>query len=322
MHWTERVGRRLKLRDLHILLAVVQHRSMAKAASSLAISQPAVSKAIADMEGVLGLRLLDRGRHGVEPTSYGLALVKRGRAVFDELKSGVEELLFLADPAVGELRLGSSEAMAAGVLPAVIERFSHQHPRAHVSIAQALFATTQYRDLRERSIDLLLGRIPDPFAENDLEAEILFDDHVRIVVGKRSKWARSRTLKLADLADEPWILAPPDTLAGSLTADLFRVNGLKVPRAPLTTLSIHLYCQLAASGRFVTVLPTSVLQFRGKALGLKMLPIKLPVQPRPVAFVKLKHRTLSPVAQRFVECAREITKPLRTPSWGRRTLGS
>jgi DNA-binding transcriptional LysR family regulator len=318
MHWTERVGRRLKLRDLHILLAVVQHRSMAKAASSLAISQPAVSKAIADMEGVLGLRLLDRGRHGVEPTSYGLALVKRGRAVFDELKSGVEELLFLADPAVGELRIGSSEAMAAGVLPAVIERFSHQHPRAHVSIAQALFATTQYRDLRERSIDLLLGRIPDPFAENDLEAEILFDDHVRIVVGKRSKWARSRTLKLADLADEPWILAPPDTLAGLLTVDLFRVNGLKVPRAPLTTLSIHLYCQLAASGRFVTVLPTSVLQFRGKALGLKMLPIKLPVQPRPVAFVKLKNRTLSPVAQRFVECAREITRPLRTRSWGRK----
>ena len=66
----------------------------------------------------------------------------------------------------------------------------------------------------------------------------------------------------------------------------------------------------------MTVLPTSVLQFRGKALGLKMLPIKLPVQPRPVAFVKLKHRTLSPVAQQFVECAREITKPLRTRSWG------
>jgi DNA-binding transcriptional LysR family regulator len=311
MQWTERAGRRLKLRDLHILLAVVQHRSMAKAATALAISQPAVSKAIGDLENVLGLRLLDRGRYGVEPTAYGLALITRGRAVFDELKTGVEELRFLADPTVGELRLGSAESMAAGVLPAILDRFSRQNPRVHVAIAQALFATMQYRELRERSIDLLLGRIPQSFAENDLEADVLFDDPPRVVIAKRSKWARFGTLKLADLANEQWILAPPDTLAGSLTADLFRANGLDMPRAPLTTLSIHLYCQLAASGRFVTVLPTSVLHFRAKALGLKVLPIKLPEQPRPVAFVKLKNRTLSPVAQRFVECAREITKPLR-----------
>jgi DNA-binding transcriptional LysR family regulator len=311
MQWTERVGRQLKLRDLHILLAVVQHRSRAKAATALAISQPAVSKAISDMEDVLGLRLLDRGRYGVEPTAYGLALVKRGRAVFDELKTGVEELHFLADPTVGELRLGSAESIAAGALPAILNRFSHQNPGVHVTIAQALFATMQYRELRERSIDLLLGRIPQPFAENDLEADILFDDPPRVVIGKQSKWARCRALKLADLANEQWILAPPDTLAGSLTADLFRANGLDMPRAPLTTLSIHLYCQLAASGQFVTVLPTSVLHFRAKALGLKVLPINLPKQPRPVAFVKLRNRTLSPVAQRFVECAHEITKPLR-----------
>ena len=79
----------------------------------------------------------------------------------------------------------------------------------------------------------------------------------------------------------------------------------------MTTLSMHLCCQLAATGRFVTVLSNSILHFKGKALGLKVLPIRLPMQPRPVAFVKLKHRTLSPVAQRFVECAYEITKPLR-----------
>ena len=226
MEYSERIGRRLKLRDLHILLAVVQHRSMAKAANALAISQPAVSKAIAEMEDVLGLRLLDRGRHGVEPTAYGEALVKRGRAAFDELKNGIEELLFLADPTVGELRLGSAEAMAAGMLPFVLDRFSHQNPGVHVSISQALFATMQYRELRERSIDLLLGRVPKSFAETDLEADILFDDQVRVVIGKQSKWARVRVLKLADLANEAWILPPPDTLAGALTAISFMSTAL------------------------------------------------------------------------------------------------
>src|SRR5438876_9361177 len=123
-----RTTRRLKLRDLHILLVVVQRGSMVKAAAELAISQPAVSRAIADMEHSLGLRLLDRGRDGIEPTVYGHALVKRGVTIFDELKQGLEELEFLADPTIGQLRIGSSESVAAGMLPTVIDRFSRQYP--------------------------------------------------------------------------------------------------------------------------------------------------------------------------------------------------
>src|SRR3977135_1052773 len=98
MQWADAIGRRLTLRDLHILLAVVQRGSMAKAAAELAISQPAVSKAIADMEHTFGLRLLDRSRRGIEPTAYGRALVTRGQAIFDELKHSVEDLAFIADP--------------------------------------------------------------------------------------------------------------------------------------------------------------------------------------------------------------------------------
>jgi DNA-binding transcriptional LysR family regulator len=310
MQWVDRVGRCLKLRDLHILLTVVQRGSMAKAAAALAISQPAVSKAIADMEHTVGLRLLDRRRNGIEPTAYGSALVRRGLAIFDELKHGVEELAFLADPTAGELRIGSTESIAAGLLPAVIERFSREHPRVHLDIAQAVMSTLHYRELRERSIDLLLGRIPTPFAEDDLETDIVYDDQVVVVAGRHSKWARSRRLKLADLASEPWILPPADTLPGSLAAELFRASGaVEMPRAPVTTLSIHLCCRLLASGRFVTTLPTSILRFAGRDLSLKVLPIKLPAQPRPVAIITLKNRTLSPVAKLFIECVHQLAKP-------------
>src|SRR5712671_5720214 len=309
MQWVDRVGRRLKLRDLHILLTVVQRGSMAKAAAALAISQPAVSKAIADMEHTVGLRLLDRCHNGIEPTAYGSALVRRGLAIFDELKHGVEELAFLADPTAGQLRIGSTESIAAGLLPAVIERFSREHPRVHLDIAQAVMSTLHYRELRERSIDLLLGRIPTPFAEDDLEADVVYDDQVVVVAGRRSKWARSRRLKLADLAGAPWILPPADTLPGSLAGELFRASGAEMPRAPITTLSIHLCCRLVASGRFVTTLPTSILRFGGRDLSLKVLPIKLPMQPRPVAIITLKNRTLSPVAKLFIECVHQLAKP-------------
>jgi DNA-binding transcriptional LysR family regulator len=308
MQWVDRIGRRLKLRDLHILLTVVQHGSMAKAAAELAISQPAVSKAIADMEHTFGLRLLDRGRSGIEPTAYGRALVTRGRAIFDELKHGVEELAFLADLTVGDLRIGSTESIAAGFLPAVIERFSREQPSVRLDVAQAVLNTQHYRDLRERSIDLLLGRIPTPFDEDDLQAEIVYDDQVVVVVGCQSKWARLRRPKLADLAGERWILPPADTMPGSLAAEWFRASGVEMPRAPITTLSIHLCCQLAANAPFVTTLPTSVLRFGNHDRSLKVLPIKLPVQPRPVGIVTVKNRTLSPIAKLFMECVHRTAR--------------
>jgi len=314
MQWTDRIGRRLKLRDLHILLAVVQRGSMAKAAAELAISQPAVSKAIADMEHTLGLRLLDRGRNGIEPTVYGRALVQRGVAIFDELKQGVAELEFLVDPTRGKLNIGSTESIAAGLLPAVIERFSRQYPGVRLNVVQAVISTLHYRELRERSIDLMLGRIPASFAEDDLEAEVLFDDQVVVVAGRRSRWARAHRLKLTDLAGAPWILPPAETLPGSLAADLFRAEGLQMPAAPITTLSIHLCCQLTTNGRFVTTLPTSILRFNGRNLALKVLPIRLPVQPRPVGVVTLKNRTPSPVARLFIECVRAMTKQRMKPT--------
>jgi DNA-binding transcriptional LysR family regulator len=301
VEWSERIGRRLKLRDLHLLTTVVQKGSMAKAAAELAVSQPAVSKAIADMEHTLGLRLLDRGRNGVEPTAYGRALVKRGLTIFDELKQGVEELEFLADPSVGSLRIGSTESIAGGMLPAIIERFWREHPGVHLDVAQTVISTLHYRELRERSIDLLIGRIPTPFAEDDLEADIVYDDQVVVVAGRQSKWARSRRLKLADLSGEPWILPSADTMPGSLAIEIFRASGAEMPRAPITTLSIHLCCRLVASGRFVTTLPISILRFGGRDLSLKVLPIELPAQPRPVGIVTLKNRTLSPVAKQFIE---------------------
>ena len=98
MEWSQRVGRRIRLRDLHILLAVVQCKSMAKAANQLAVSKPVVSKTIADLEQVLGVRLLERDRHGAEPTIYGAALLKRGLTVFDELREGVKDIALFARP--------------------------------------------------------------------------------------------------------------------------------------------------------------------------------------------------------------------------------
>src|SRR5215208_5798597 len=139
MQWEDRIGRRLKPRDLHVFLAVVETGNMAKAADRLAISRPVVSKTIADLEHILGVRLLDRTSRGVEPTLYGSALLKRSLAVFDELRQSVKEIEFLADPSAGELRVGFTEVPAAGLVPAAIERLVQKYPRMTVLTEQGSF---------------------------------------------------------------------------------------------------------------------------------------------------------------------------------------
>ena len=210
-----------------------------------------MSKAIADMEHTLGLRLLDRSRNGVEPTAYGRALVKRGLTIFDELKQGVEELEFLADPSVGSLRIGSTESIAAGMFPVIIERFCREHPGVRLDVAQAVISTLHYRDLRERNIDLLIGRIPTPFAEDDLAADIVYDDQVVVVAGRQSKWARSRKAQARRSRGEPWILPSADTMPGSLAAELF------VPAAQR--------CRVRLSRRFRFICAAGWLQVDGSS---------------------------------------------------------
>src|SRR5712675_125551 len=109
MEWdAPRIGRYLKLRNLNVLLTVARCGSMGKAAAQLSVSQPAISKAIADMEYALGVRLLDRSPRGVEPTIFARALLDRGLIAFDELKQAMKQIEFLADPTVGELRIATS----------------------------------------------------------------------------------------------------------------------------------------------------------------------------------------------------------------------
>jgi DNA-binding transcriptional LysR family regulator len=129
LRWMDPIERRLKLRDLHVLLAVAHAGSMGKAAARLAVSQPAVSQAITHLEHTFGVRLFDRTTKGVEPTAYGDALIKSCVVVFDDLRQGIRALESIADPAAGDLAIGATEPMAAGFVSTVIERLALQHPR-------------------------------------------------------------------------------------------------------------------------------------------------------------------------------------------------
>ena len=201
MKWMDRVGRRVKLRDLHIVLAVAEAGSMTRAAEALAVSYPVVSKTISELEQTLGVKLFDRSVSGVEPTHYGRALLKSGVAVFDEMRKGLQQIDFIKQPDAGDLRIGSSIVVDAGLLPAILERFSRDFPRAVLHVIPEDIATQQYDNLRNRNVELVLGRLPATMIEPDLVAEPLFDEPSVIAAGSESRWAKRRNLTLADLME-------------------------------------------------------------------------------------------------------------------------
>jgi len=307
MQWADRIGRRIKLRDLHVLHAVVQAGSMTKAANHLAISVPVVSKAIADLEHAVGVRLLDRSPQGVDPTNYGRALLNRSRTAFDELRLGVKDIEFLADPTAGEVRIGTSAPLAASFVSAVIERLSRRHPRIVFHVA-ARETETMHRELFERSVDLLVGRKFGPVAEEQLSFEALYENPYVIAAGAKSPWVRRRRIELAELAGELWALPPPDSLVGSIAVDAFRACGLELPHMTVVAFSHEMRTNLLRTGRFLTIHPRSVLRFPAKHPFLKELPVKLPVTSGAIGILTLKGRTLNPVAQLFIACAREVSK--------------
>jgi DNA-binding transcriptional LysR family regulator len=319
--WDDHIGRRIRLRDLRVFFAVMQAGSLTKAAEHLRVSHPAVSQVIADLEHTLGVKLVDRSSRGVEPTLYARALLERGRAAFNELKQGLRDIEVLADPTAGELTIGYTLSIADTLLPQIVELFSGKYPRVVMRANIVPTPSFKFPGLRDRTYDLIFTRIPaayqDDEALNDLNVEVLFDDPWVLAASTSSGWASRRKVDLAELLDEAWIMPPSDTAGYVIVAEAFKARGLEMPTATLVSYSMDLRVKSAARGRFITVVPRSVLRHGDDRHALKELAVDLPVRPWPVAILTLKHRTLSPIVERFIECGREVAKSI-APNGSRR----
>jgi DNA-binding transcriptional LysR family regulator len=308
MQRTDRIDRWLNPRDLQIFAVVAEHGNISKAADSLAISRPVISRMIANLERTLGVPLFDRSPQGVEPTLYGRALRRLAVTVFDDLRQGMQEIEFLADPTAGELRIGCNESMTAGLVTAAIGRLSRRYPKLIFHMELGNSEVLQLRTLRERNCEFVVARQIAP--QPDMDAEALFHEQPLVWVGPRSKWLGRRKIGLAELADQPWILTTFDVQPGAPLFEAFRAAGLPVPQARITGMSFALRNTLMATGHFLTLIPDSMLEFGPKPSSINVLPVALPRWQLPIAIITLKNRTLGPVAQLLIGCIRELAEPL------------
>jgi DNA-binding transcriptional LysR family regulator len=209
------------------------------------------------------------------------------------------------------VRIGSGAGLSEGIILAVINRLSRLYPRVvfHVAIGTG---TTLHDQLRERNIELGFVRPSGLVRDEDIDLEVLFEEPLVVVAGADNPWVRRRNISLAELVNEPWTWPPPESVYDSLVVEAFRASGLEPPRPAVYTHAVNLRISLAATGPFLAVVAAGVMSLPSKYPSIRMLPVELPTTHRAVGIVTLKKRALSPLARIFVDCVRDVAKPLTT----------
>ena len=305
----QNTNRRIKLRDLHVFQAAAETGSMAKAAAHLSITQPAVSYAISELEQVVGVPLLERSSQGVTPTVYGQALLARSAVIFNELRHGISEIASLADPEVGELRIGTTPPMSA-VASAVFNRLVPRYPRMRFELTVGA-TDVLLRQLRQREVEIVISRLASMTGNDDLSVQTLFHDELAVLCSKRSKWARRRKVALAELVNEPWVFPHATGFLTGVMRTAFEEQGLAFPRATVITSSTYALSVLVGGGNFLGIHPRTMLTTPDEHPQLTAVDVRLPTTRGAIGMIALKDRLLSPVAKLFAELVAPVVQDIQ-----------
>lgn len=306
--------RRVRLRDLETLVTVVQAGGMRKAAAALHLSQPAVSRAMRELEDALGVRLLQRGAAGAEATAHGLALVQRARAVIDELHNALQELDWLSDPEAGEVRVGGGDRQQVGVLAITAQALLARHPRLRLTFEQAQAHELVNLMVPQRLVDLAVIRPAVLPLRPDIEGEPLYHEQLFVVVGPDHPFARRRKLALAELLDAHWILSRNERMPGTPVVQAFAQAGLPMPERVIEAGTLGLRHRLLIGGHFVTCMPHTVVPFVRRHMGLRTLPVALPRWAEPTMVLWLRGRVPAPATRACLAALREAAASLQPPA--------
>ncbi|MES2185726.1 MAG: LysR family transcriptional regulator [Pseudomonadota bacterium] len=304
---------RLKMRQILLLVALDEHRTLHKAAASAAMTQPAATRLLGDLERLLGVRLFERSARGVVPNAYGESLVRHSRMVLATLDHARDEINAISSGTTGRTCIGALLVAAPTLVPRGIVRFKQRHPNHTVQVREGATAAL-LPALWRGELDLVVGRASSDVSAQGLKFEALYDEPMCVVARVGHPLARRRTLRLATLAREQWILPTPDSVYRRRLDDAFRAAGAEPPPCIVESLSILTNQMLVQETDMLAVMPGRVAEHFAELGEICILPVKPPPLSGPVGVITLLGRPLTPAAVDLVQALREMaleTKPLR-----------
>lgn len=309
LDWYIRAG--LKLRHLQVLVAIDDLGNQGKVAAFMNVTQPALSRAISELQADMGHQLFERTGRGLRPTPYGECLIRHARRILQDLQDAGEELHALATGTSRKIRVGALPASASWLLPRALTLFKQASPKSAIAIREATMDVL-LNELRLGNLDLVVGTLPSGQAGADLEEKPLFDDATVLVVrtghplnrdGAGPDWRQ--------LVQCPWVLPPHDSLLRQPLLTAFVLNKVEPPTEFVETLSINVTLNYVQGSDAIATMPESLARKYGALGVLAVLPIELPRLVRPVGILWLRGHPVGDPA--FVECLERASRELAGP---------
>lgn len=296
--------RRLKLRQLELLVHLFEHQSLARAAAAMSVTQPAATKLLQETEHALGASLFDRLPRGMRATPSGAIMMRQARTVLAALERGSEEIAAQMQGAAGSVAVGSVRGATAALLaPALaIVRAARPRLRMHLMVDAAEILIPL---LREARLDIVLGNVPASMAGSDLAFEPLLDEPLAVVAGPHHPLSRRRRLAWSDVAHREWIVYPQETSLRPLFEDVLKGAAPEAPTA-IETASVVATTMLLERTDMLAVMPRDVAEHYARHGMVEILPLKLPMGLGTIGLVLHTERELSPAGVAFAAEVRRI----------------
>ena len=296
----------LKPRHLQLLVALDDFRNVGKVAASLNITQPAVSKSLAELEKGMGMKLFERTARGMHPTIYGECLIRHARTVLTDLAHARDELTELMSGAAGSIQIGALSTAVHSFLPQAVALLKQRTPNTSVLVREGTMESF-LSELWSGQLDLIVGRLPNNRPGVGLEEKILSEEGVTLVAGRGHPLVRRKQVHWSDLKELPWVLPPAGTLLREPVERAFERHGMPLPINRVETLSVHLICSYLQLSNAVAFVGNDVSKhYEGIGL-IAVLPIELPKLQRPVGVAWSNQRALSPTAELMLKCLEEVS---------------
>jgi DNA-binding transcriptional LysR family regulator len=302
-----------KPRSMQLLVALDDFRHLGKVAASIHVTQPAVSKALAELERGLGLKLFERTARGIHPTIYGECLIRHARAMLSGLAQARDELQGLMSGSAGTVRVGVFATAALALLPRSLALLKARNPGMTVLVREGTMETL-LPELWMGNFDVIVGRLPDSRSARGLSEKHLMEEGVSLVAGRHHPLARRRRVHWSDLTVYPWVFPPVNTLLREPLERAFERHGVPIPANRIETLSVHVMRGYLHYTDAIAALATDVARYYQSLGLLAILPLELPKLARPIGVMWSRQRPLAPATQVLIQCLQEAAEMVAQPS--------
>ncbi len=296
-------SQRIRLRHLHTFVAVAQQGTLGRAAETLNLSQPALSKTLNELEQLTGTRLFERGRLGAQLTVPGEQFLTHAVKVLDALNTAGQALNRKEDASADVVRVGALPTAALGILPAAIGRFHQQQKSTSLQVA-TMNNTMLLAGLKSGEIDLGIGRMSDPELMGGLNYELLFLESLKLVV-RPGHPLLQETITLSRVMEWPVVVSPKGTVPRQNAEALLQSQGCKMPAGCIETLSASLSRQLTVDYDYVWFVPSGAVKEDLRQATLVSLPVPTQSAGEPIGILTRVEIPLSTGAQMLIAAIRK-----------------